>query len=94
MMSCRPGDGVENSGSRVSRKTKHRTCDGFRPVCERPAGRGSRVRELRRLYATDENVSKKEYFIKNDPLLTHDEEHHFDNSVTRTLPEGLSVRSS
>ena len=44
----------------VSRKTKHRTRDGFRPVCERPAGRGSRVRELRRLYATDENVSKNE----------------------------------
>ena len=52
-------ESLENSGSRVSRKTKHRTRDGFRPVCERPAGRGSRVRELRRLYATDENVSNE-----------------------------------
>ena len=41
-------------------ETKHRTRDGFRPVCERPAGRGSRVRELRQLYATDGNDSKNE----------------------------------
>ena len=40
-------------------KTKHRTRHGLRPVCERLAGRGSRVRELRRLYATDENVSNE-----------------------------------
>ena len=50
-------ESLENSGSRVSRKTKHRTRDGFRPVCERLAGRGSRVREVRRLYATDGKVS-------------------------------------
>ena len=36
------------------------TAEGEGLVCERPAGRGSRVREVQRLYATDGKVSDEQ----------------------------------